>query len=166
MDVQGFQLCREFIIKEIALVGAEGKIYHVWTLKPPCRFEHLSIDDRVAVKRTSNFKLGLAWDDGDVPYRSVSTIFVQIAREFRTWIVEDKRAANLVFEYKSLSVKIREISEIIRVPEDGSDPDQDIVYPSLCCLHDHPCCAVQKATRLFNLYLNFQKNPLSNNFTE
>lgn len=149
LDTKGFLLQREFVIKEIAVVCEEGKIYHVWTIRPPCRFERLPVNDQYTVKHESNFNLGLAWDDGSVPYHHMPFVFVHIAREFKNWIVENDNIKKIVFPYKSQSVQIKILPVF---DKDADDDDAGIKYPKICCLYSHPNCAVQTATRLLNLY--------------
>lgn len=157
LDVQGFCLRRNFVMKEIALVGSKGRIYHAWTLQPPCSFEQLSIEDRVAVKRTSNFKLGLAWEDGTVPYKSLETVFIHIAREFKTWVVEDQNVKEYIYPYKSRSVQIQVMPKTSHGTGDDDSIAKHAIIPEIRCLYDHPQCAVQNATRLYNICL-FSKN--------
>lgn len=158
LDVQGFQLARRYVVKEIAVVCSEGKIYNVWTLLPPCHFEDLSLDDRVAVKRTSNYKLGLAWTDGAVPYKHLESVFVQIAREFKRWIVADERVKDVVFPYKSRSVAVQTVESFCKLPASDLEAiNAKIHIPSVGCLFDHPLCVVQNCTRLLNIYLQVVK---------
>ena len=125
LSVNEFHLEREFIFKEIALLSSNGENVHVWILKPPCPFPHLTSVDRSDVSHTSNYKLGLAWEDGTVPYKSLPSIFELISREYKHWYVEDERSLKLIFRYKSLNVYCK-------------------------CVYEHPMCAVQSVVLMYS----------------
>lgn len=154
LDVQGFRMSWGYVIKEISIVCSQGKLYNVWMLRPPCRFEQLSIADRNEVRRVSNYQLALAWDDGCIPNKTLEDIFVQIGRRFTTWIVEDNRIKEIVFPFKPKVVEIQTLAEYCNELAgmfNVEEAVQETTYPEIGCMYDHPSCAVQNVTKLLNI---------------
>lgn len=179
LDIQGFSLEEEYIFKELAIVCAEGKSFHVWTFKPPCPFNHLNFQDRHSVTKEVNSKVGLLWEDGDVPYKSLASVFVTIAREFKHWYVESTRVRRLIFPFKSMSVQIELVPSTwndslcghsFAYPNESidnkgdSDDDDDVMLDDVCeegkllspqfrCIYSHNGCAVHSVICMYNDYV-------------
>lgn len=137
MDFRGYALGHDFIFKEIAVLCSEGRCVQVWTLRPPCGWSSLSVEDQQRVRKST---FGLAWDDGEVHYRSMEGVFVTLAREFRTWVVESDEKKELAYPYKSMSVSI----EVRPLKKDVER------VPKIRCVYDHDDCAVSTVTEMYN----------------
>lgn len=137
LDFRGFETERGFVFKEIALLCSEGRLAHVWTLRPPCPKRQLPPFD-LRLVHVSN--IGLAWEDGTISYGSLESIFVTVARKFKRWIVESEAKKELLFPYKAMSVQIE-----VR-PLSSADTNE----PALCCVYDHEECAMTTVTQMFN----------------
>lgn len=136
LDFRGFQLERGFVFKEIAVLCSAGRLLHVWTLRPPCPKRQLPPGDLRAAHVTN---IGLAWEDGTVPYSSLESIFVIIAREFKHWIVDCETKQELAFPYKSLSVRI----EVRPTSTEGKNSSH------VRCVYDHEECALSTVSLMF-----------------
>ena len=138
LAVQGFQLEKYFIFKEIAVLCENGKVFHIWTLEPP----HIRLNpfDFQVIRKLIKNDLKIMWKDGTTPYSSIPLIFEMLAREFKVWQVQDRLTFDRIFPYKSLNVKII-LSEKKNKPENTSQ---------LTCIYDHENCVVAMVANAFN----------------
>ena len=79
IDVQGFKsLGNEFIVKELALISTDAKMYELHIFKPPCNFFDLPHHVQKQVLWLEKAHHGLFWGSGFRKYDQLKDIFANL----------------------------------------------------------------------------------------
>lgn len=78
LDFQGFQNDQEYIIKELAIISTDGKIYELHLFLPPYSIHQLPQYVRKQVHWIEKHLHGLYWSSGFKEYSQVKDIFKQV----------------------------------------------------------------------------------------
>lgn len=141
LSIQGFPLENKFIFKEIAVLCGEGRVFHVWVLRPPYFTHTLKPYDRYVISNSTQ-ENGLTWDDGTVPYTNLNFIFELLGKKFNSWFVKDTVTFERLFPFKPKNVLLQKVQITKKMNKESE-------YIDVTCIHDHPHCAVQKVIDLY-----------------
>lgn len=76
VTLEGFQLGKSLIVKELHLLAEEGEEHKHFVFLPPTH--QLSIDEQRIVRYSTRYIHGFGWYEGDVPYYAIEGILRKI----------------------------------------------------------------------------------------
>lgn len=71
VEFEGFQLAKGFVFKEISICSIDGSLGFQFFVKPPMRFERLSLKDKKIVRYCETYLHKIFWHAGYVRFANV-----------------------------------------------------------------------------------------------
>ena len=146
VDVEGFQLRKDFYVKELAFSNPATQEYWVGTFKPPY--------DRQALKKRYNMDIdwvtanlhGLRWEEGIYPY-SVAFAMINFFGNSHQLYAKGRDKCIWIQQYTA--------TPVLDLEQLGCPPARDLPFGSYCIFHNtlHKSCALDKAVR-YCTYIN------------
>lgn len=150
LDMQGFVIDKEFIVKELATSNGY-QIYH-FIFKPPIDFRMLSDKDQTGVRYLEHFHHGLRYSEGFVNYEDLDNIICKILCGAGTVYVKGHQ------KYDFLNKISRCRATIINL-EDQNPTKFEKETPK-CMAHqsDSNSCSINNCEKLFQWLTDNNKN--------
>ena len=141
VDVEGFQMKKDFYVKEMAFVNPQSKAYWVGTFLPPYSRQAMKkryIQDMDWAMRNLH---GLKWEEGLYPYNVAFTMLNHFGNNSQL-LAKGREKCLWIQQHTSLPV--------IDLEELGCPPAKDLPFGSFCVFHNslHKSCALDKAAKL------------------
>ena len=145
VDVEGFQMRKDFFVKELAFVNPITKQYWVGTFEPPHGRQTMKKKYQQEMDWTTIQLHGRTWEEG--LYRS-SVAFYRLNHfgANHQLFAKGRQKCHWINQHTGLSV--------LDLEDIGCPPAKDLPFSSTCEYHDtrQKSCALDKATRL-GIYL-------------
>ena len=131
--VEGYQLKKKFVLKELHMLGESGEFKH-FVFKQPLLLPDEA--DRQTIRYTTRYLSQLAWTDGDVPYTEIRSILQKLQH-------------HTLYTYGYTSEKMLQeflpTTPIVNTQRHGHRMPKELPKPN-CFYHHRPrYCAMAKA---------------------
>jgi len=134
VGAEGFQLEKQFVVKELYLLAAEGPDHRHFFFKAPLM--HLSMAHRRTIRYCTRYIHELSWSEGDVPYSCVYPILKKM--ENMVLYCYGNATANFLRAVLPTSVVVDTQAEGYQMPH--------VIPDKPCfCQHNTRHCAAAKA---------------------
>lgn len=141
IDVEGFQLSKDFFVKELAVFNPVTENSWVGLFKPPFESLYLKKKGLQCINYcTDNFH-GLKWDQGEFPYSAIYPMISHFANNATLYAKGQQKCAWLR-QFTS--------APVIDLETLGCPPAKELPHACLCMNHNtlFKTCAMDKAIRL------------------
>ena len=141
VEVEGFQMKKDFFVKELAFVNPITQHYWVGTFEPPHGRQYMKKKYQQDMDWTTIHLHGLTWEDGCYPY-SVAFYMLHHFGANHQLFAKGKQKCHWIKQHTGLSV--------LDLEDIGCPAAKDLPFGSVCEYHDsrQKACALDKATRL------------------
>jgi len=147
VDVEGFQLKKDFYVKELAFYNPFTKEYWQATFKPPFDRQYVKKRYCTDMDWVTRKLHGLKWEDGQFPY---AMAFHMISYFGATYQLYAKG------EEKALWVQQQTPFSVVNMELLGCPKAKDLPFGCFCRFHNtlEKSCALDKAVRLGHYYVD------------
>jgi len=145
VDVEGFQLKKDFYVKELAFYQPFTKEYWLATFKPPFDRQYVKKKYCTDMDWVTRNLHGLKWEEGQYPY---SMAYYMINHFGSHFLLHAKG------EEKSLWIQHQTPFTVINLELMGSPKAKELPFGCFCTFHNtlEKSCALDKAVRLGQFY--------------
>ena len=142
VDVEGFQIMKDFFIKEVAFYNPHNQLYWTGIFLPPFERDSLKKKSKTCIEWATNHRHGLKWEKGQYPYSMTYYVFSHFGKDAQLYAKGREKCAWL----QQYSTK-----PVINLDDFGYPPAKEVPQEYLCSEHNQSTdkfCAVDKAIRL------------------
>lgn len=146
VDLEGFQIKKDFFIKEIAFFNPNTMQCWSGLFKSPFDKQFLKKKGITAIEYATKYLHGLKWDDGDYPYSMIFQVVSHFGRGYQLYSKGSEKCGWLQ-QFTSLPV--------INLELYGCPPAKELPHGCMCIHHNslEKSCAIDKSVK-FGLYLS------------
>lgn len=154
LDMQGFVINKEFIVKELAASNGY-QIYH-FIFKPPIDFKMLSNKDQTSVRYLERFHHGIQYSGGFVNYEDLDNIICEILSGVDTVYVKGHQKYDLL---KKIS---RSRTIIINLEDQNLEKFEKQTPECMAHRSDSKSCSINNCRKLFKWLIDNKWNGVFN----
>ena len=145
IDVEGFQLKKDFYVKELAFYNPHTMQCWTGLFKPP--FDRSSMKKKFVADMdwASRNMHHLKWEDGEYPYSMAGTMIAHFGNSHQLYAKGHE---------KCLWIQQYSLTPVIDLEQLGCPRAMDLPFGANCTFHNNCSCAIDKAVRLGRYLVN------------